>query len=218
MARMRIVAIVSTLVLVLGFSLVSAPSTLAASEGSSNCYSSPGMSHCDGYDVNLSTNCWSGSYNISTSLQGTNFPDGVWWSPNCQSNFFNGSVPANNTLCAGTTCNKISQVWLIRFSHPYSYCVANAANCSWSLTDKCGYPGAGSPGTCSLQTFLWYCGTQQSGCGTTSFNGEYIGYSSWWSSFRSDMLWAYSNAVKVCVQYINTNNGYRTGTLCGGYH
>ncbi len=181
--------------------------------GNTLCRTSPSMAHCDGYDPETST-C--GLSNGSVSLTG----DGIWWNNTCQSNFYYRSSVPSGLNCGGSACNAFAEVVLVRNSHSASYCNNNNSICfneSDTAANECAQPGS-----CPVNTNLYFCAKLLSGCTGTSFHGEYIGTTSWWSSFESDMLWANTYAVIGCATFVNKNASNPSATksafVCGTWH
>lgn len=175
------------------------------------CSTSPSYSHCDGYDP-PSSHCGSsyGAYNTGRYAQDYSWLQ-IWYNPTCGSNYAVINWPNPAPVCGTSSCNGISSVLFFRAS---ASCSGKQLNYCPNNVDKCTTVGACPTGN----TYLSWCTGMLSNCVSenATFNGEYIGTTSWWTSFYTDMLYAPNQAVAVCVNFENNSDNWVD--YCSDWH
>ena len=186
------------------------------------CSTSPSYSHCDGYDP-PGSHCSAsyGAYNVGrypgdyTWLQ-------IWYDSTCKSNYIIVNWPSTVPSCGPVACNAIMRVNIERTIPGYAgtWCnqsSTNSATCNDAASTECT-----APGSCPSGTLLSFCAKLSANCDTafgSTFNGEYIGTTSGWQSFYTDLLYAPNQAVRSCMQFFNTNYPYSfTDFYCSQWH
>jgi hypothetical protein len=184
------------------------------------CSTSPSYSHCDGYDP-PGSHCSAsyGAYNVGrypgdyTWLQ-------IWYDSTCKSNYILVNWPSPAPSCGSVTCNAIATVLFERTIPGYSgtWCNENLDNqltCADAAFGDCA-----APGQCAQGTSLYYCAKLWANCAAAgTFNGEYIGTTSGWQSFYTDLLYAPSQAVQTCVYFFNTSYpNSHSNQYCSQWH
>lgn len=192
-----------------------------------NCPYANGYANCDGYDVSGS-NCgfidgshgayWVGSYSGEpTWIQ-------IWWAPRCNSNFIYTYAPSGttyNTLCGGHPCKYVQSVTFYRADARFSaaFCNASPANDTNYCTSSADL-GCDIPGQCPTDTALFYCAYLWFECraNQATFNNEYIGTNTRWTSFVTDMLYAPNQPVKACVLLVTQDGNTQSAKICSKWH
>jgi hypothetical protein len=188
-----------------------------------NCKYNQSWTNCDGYDTHGS-NCGFvdgsyGAYWVGNYSGEINYVQ-IWWDPACNTNFIYvnaPSAPKGQGLCGGQDCTDVGVVTFFRATSNFSagWCNTggqqgpNYQDCLSSADHGCNGPGMCGTNGSNSGYALSYCAKKYYRgpdvyC-SSSFNNEYIGVTTWWPTFVTDMFYAPNQPVMACAILVSVS-------------